>query len=384
MYDYIIAGAGCSGLSLLHYILQVPNLKEKKILLIDKEWKTQNDRTWCFWEAGVGDFEQLVCKKWDILTFKRQNVHLDLNINPYHYKMIQGIDFYEFIQKEIAQFPNITFLAANIEKITETENTAEVITDKGVFSAEIVFSSVLNYQENPRKHNAVAQHFKGWLIEVGEERFEENKATFMDFSIPQENETRFVYVLPRDKRTALVEYTVFSNQLISSEEYDKLIQYYLKTHLQITDYQILHTEMGVIPMTNYPFHTHDKKRIFYIGTAGGQVKASSGFAFQRIQKAMKKVAEQLEKGEMPRKKQDFRFQKYAWFDTLLLNVMLNHRFPSDKIFHFLFKNNPPQRVLAFLNEETTIIEDLKIMNSVPSMPFIRAIFDEVRKKMGIK
>ena len=34
-YDYIIAGAGCAGLSLLHYINQDSSLHQKKILVID-------------------------------------------------------------------------------------------------------------------------------------------------------------------------------------------------------------------------------------------------------------------------------------------------------------------------------------------------------------
>ena len=36
---------------------------DKKILLIDKEPKTKNDRTWCFWEKGNGFFENIVAKK---------------------------------------------------------------------------------------------------------------------------------------------------------------------------------------------------------------------------------------------------------------------------------------------------------------------------------
>ncbi|MDA9638819.1 lycopene cyclase, partial [bacterium] len=49
-YDFIIAGAGCSGLSLLYKILQTPSLQNKSILVIDKDQKKNNDRTWCFWE----------------------------------------------------------------------------------------------------------------------------------------------------------------------------------------------------------------------------------------------------------------------------------------------------------------------------------------------
>ena len=59
-YDYIIAGSGCAGLSLLHKILQTPSLQNKSILVIDKDQKKSNDRTWCFWEKNPGPFESIV------------------------------------------------------------------------------------------------------------------------------------------------------------------------------------------------------------------------------------------------------------------------------------------------------------------------------------
>jgi len=48
-YDYIIAGAGCAGLSLLHYIHQDSSLHQKKILIIDQNLKKSYDRTRWFW-----------------------------------------------------------------------------------------------------------------------------------------------------------------------------------------------------------------------------------------------------------------------------------------------------------------------------------------------
>ena len=53
-YDFIIAGAGCAGLSLLYRILQEPALQNKSVLIIDKDTKNSNDRTWCFWEKNSG------------------------------------------------------------------------------------------------------------------------------------------------------------------------------------------------------------------------------------------------------------------------------------------------------------------------------------------
>jgi lycopene beta-cyclase len=68
-YDYIISGAGCAGLSLAMHIINSGRLADKKILLIDKDPKRANDRTWCFWEKDKGLFESIVVKEWEKVSF---------------------------------------------------------------------------------------------------------------------------------------------------------------------------------------------------------------------------------------------------------------------------------------------------------------------------
>ena len=54
IYDYIICGAGASGLILASSMLDDKYFSNKKILLIEKENKNLNDRTWSFWEEKNG------------------------------------------------------------------------------------------------------------------------------------------------------------------------------------------------------------------------------------------------------------------------------------------------------------------------------------------
>ena len=49
-FDYIVAGAGAAGLSLIVHMIESGAFSNKKILLIERHPKTKNDRTWCFWE----------------------------------------------------------------------------------------------------------------------------------------------------------------------------------------------------------------------------------------------------------------------------------------------------------------------------------------------
>jgi hypothetical protein len=59
-YDYIIAGAGCAGLSLAVHMIHSGKFPDKKILFIDKHPKKFNDRTWCFWENQPTIFDPIV------------------------------------------------------------------------------------------------------------------------------------------------------------------------------------------------------------------------------------------------------------------------------------------------------------------------------------
>ena len=74
-YDYIIAGSGCSGMSLLYRILKDPVLKSKKILVIDNTKKLTNDRTYCYWEKKDGIFESIVTHRWKSLNFFSTSLH---------------------------------------------------------------------------------------------------------------------------------------------------------------------------------------------------------------------------------------------------------------------------------------------------------------------
>ena len=129
-YDYIIAGAGCSGLSLLYKILQTHSLQKKSILVIDKNQKKNNDRTWCFWEKNPGSFESIVYAKWNTLEFISDDTNKKVDLGQYTYKMIQGIHFYNFVLEYAKKFKNVVFIQESIIDIDSIFNEAKVITKK--------------------------------------------------------------------------------------------------------------------------------------------------------------------------------------------------------------------------------------------------------------
>ncbi|MEP6683861.1 MAG: lycopene cyclase family protein, partial [Parafilimonas sp.] len=154
------------------------------------------------------------------------------------------------------------------------------------------------------------------------------------------------------------------------------LEQYIQSFLNIKKYTITHTEFGVIPMTNYIF-SKGENRIVNIGTAGGQTKASSGYTFQFIQKNSAKIIEALINNKNPLLKETVFEKRFYLYDSILLNVLSNKKMSGAKLFAQLFKKNSPQTILKFLDNETNLKEELKIMNSVSLKTFLPAAIKEM-------
>src|SRR3954451_18683665 len=89
----------------------------KKILVADTESKNKNDHTWCFWEKTAGLFEQVVHHQWQHVNFYSKYFTSKLDLDPYWYKMIRSIDFYNFVYKEAAKHDNINFVYGKVEAV---------------------------------------------------------------------------------------------------------------------------------------------------------------------------------------------------------------------------------------------------------------------------
>lgn len=383
-YDYIIAGAGCAGMSLLMRLFSDPYFSSKKILVVEADDKIHNDRTWCFWEKQPDIFEPIVHHQWKKLDFYSNHFSAELAIDPYSYKMIKGIDFYQYVKTSVAASPNIEWRKATVKSLIEStpQLTAGVeLTDGECIYAEYVFSSILfePIKIKPSEYHFL-QHFKGWEIKTATDCFDSSKAVFMDFRVGQEAGTTFMYVLPTSANTALVEYTLFTEELIDDAAYNIALKKYISETLQIEDYEILHEEKGIIPMTTKKF-PYAKGRNIFIGIAGGQAKASSGYAFKFIQKRTAKLVKALKNGEVLSFGKTVDDSKGHLYDSVLLNVLHNRKLGGDAIFAAIFKANKASHVLAFLDNESSVWTDLRIMNSVPTRIFLPAALHELNQLM---
>jgi len=375
-YDFIMAGGGCAALSLVYHMHRA-GLSRKRMLIIDKSPKNSNDRTWCFWERGENVFEEIVYRKWQRLwIYGHKQWKKQLNIEPYTYKMIRGIDFYTYVYQALKALPNITFLQANISHFDDTETHAKVTTDKGTYTANWLFNSYKRPQKVAnRGYNYLLQHFLGWEIELDKPIFTPQQATLMDFRIEQGQDTQFVYVLPYSTTEALVEFTVFSPEVFSKQVYKTALIKYLQQYLGLAqhNYQITHTEFGVIPMYDSVFKQRHSKHIMNIGTAGGQTRPSTGYTFVNIQRQSNAIVQALLQTAQPFYQQNRWQKRFNLYDSTLLQVLNKGYSNGANVFERLFKYNKASTILAFLDGNTTVAQELGIFTTVPIVPFVKAM-----------
>lgn len=353
-------------------ILDHSQLSNKKILVIDESLKNTNDRTWCFWEDQSSYFEELIYKRWDNLFFKTESCKVQLKIEPYVYKMIRGIDFYDHCLKKIKANHQVTFLQGKLN-VSELYLNGSIIVDEKFTDTEgaIIFNSIYQRPDLKNGHHLL-QHFTGWVIETKEDVFSE--ATLMDFSTSQEYGTAFFYVLPFSNKKALVEYTLFTKSILEKEAYDLELKRYISEIIGISEYDIRETEFGIIPMSSIK-PPYVKNGIYQIGVAGGMAKGSTGYAFKFIQEHSDFILSRLLQDQLP--VSFLAKSRFLFYDSILLHILSNRTLSGKEIFQKLFEKNKANEVFKFLDNKTTLRDEIKIISKLPTLPFLKAAIKEL-------
>jgi len=369
-FDYAILGGGAAGLSLALALVRSP-LREKSILIVEKDDKSSNDRTWCFWTDEPSPFDGIARRTWPRLRFLAPDLDRTWNLSPFRYVMVRGLDFYTHARAEL-QKANVTFVRGAGE-VEDGEESAIIRVGESRYRAEWAFDSRIRPEDvtpNP-KYNYLKQHFLGWEVETTHPVFDPQTVTMFDLRTPQRGGITFFYTLPFTPSRALVEYTLFSGELLPPEEYESALRSYMD-EIGAGEYRIIEVERGVIPMTDHPFPRRLGRRILSIGTRGGRVKPSTGYAFARIQRDSEHIVASLTRHAHP-----FAISvdklRYRLHDAVMLEILAKEPELGRSIFSAIFAKNPVQRVLKFLDDRTSAVEDLPIMAAHAPGPFLRAI-----------
>ena len=372
-YDYIIVGNGLAGLQLALAISKDHFFNDKQIALIDPSTKSKNDKTWSFWETEPSQWNQIAYKSWQKANIYSSKKHIRLQLQPYTYRSVRAIDFYTEVKTQLKKQTNISFLIERVTSVKENDNV-EVITESNSYTANHVFDSRIpkDFKTKGSQYTTLIQHFKGWVIKTETDTFDEDEVTMMDYRLKDGDQTTFMYVLPFSKKEALIEFTYFTEKTLDESVYDSFIKQYINDFLNIQDYKIIETEIGKIPMTNFPFDSYNTENITKIGTAGGWVKGSSGYSFKHTEKKVKKIIDNLKSNRTPSR--NLFKRKYKFYDKVFLKVLKDENHKGEWIFQEFYDKNSIQIMFRFLDEDSTFFEEVKVMLSLFSWSFINAFF----------
>ncbi|MDX2136191.1 MAG: FAD-dependent oxidoreductase [Saprospiraceae bacterium] len=392
--DILIAGAGLSGLTLAVELARRPAFRGQRIVLVDRDSKQRNDRTWSFWATPDEEIPPVAHRSWERCRFLAPGVDVPMDMGDFRYHTVRGIDFYRWAHNELAQYPNVERVHAEINDLNA--ETGALRTSKGTWTSPYLFNSAqtarnllpaderfpspfsTNGHVVPLQFSLLLQHFKGWVIRTAAPAFDPDEVRFMDFRVPQDGAVRFAYVLPFSETEALVEYTLFSEKLLPEPDYDKALAKYVQQYLGIQHYQITETEFGVIPMTDYPFQPRRNGKVWNIGTAAGFVKASSGYAFKRTLYKMRVFVDDWALHGHPSERALSSPWRFRAYDSILLRVLRDMPEQGSKVFTRIFSKMPAHVMLRFLDEDSSLWEELRVMATQPPWLFLRKTIRQTR------
>ena len=366
--DVLILGGGCAGLSLAAAVAQqAPHLR---VHVLESRRQYQRDRTWCFWNTEPHPFFAGVTHHWASWRVRHAGAFVQQRSRHYTYDYLPADCFYQLATDILGKAGHALSMGVNVHAVESRHNCLEVETDTGPLRARWVFDS------RPRNADKImpvlVQRFLGWHICTSLPCFDPAAVELMDFQPSSERgRTAFFYLLPFSTTEALVEATFLDDPTLPQPQAELLLAQYLE-QLPTGGYRTLYTEAAALPMGGYaPGRGESVHRgVMDIGTRGGRIKPSSGYAFLRIQRQSALLAKALAAGSsLP---STFESPVYSVLDSIFLRALKRcpERVPA--YFMALFNRLPADTLVRFLSETAGPQEVFRAMRALPKLDFLKA------------
>jgi lycopene beta-cyclase len=367
MFDAVIAGGGLSGLSLAAHLAAGP-WRDRKVLIVDDDQQVPTATAWASWSARPELLDAAVWRRFNQIRVHALGTTGVLPLGRYRYRLVRRADLRQTVRRLLRDCQGFTLEPGHVEVTPD----GVALVDGRRVDASWVFDSVTHQPPGIDADARLA--FTGWRIQAPAPVFDPDTPTLFDFRVPQGDGARFVYVLPDDATHALVELTEFVPRHAipptADERIAALTQYTHRT-LGIEHPTVLGTESAVVPLRVYP-PPRAYGRVVAIGARAGLVKASTGYAYERIQADSRAIAASLGQHGHPFATLAAR-RRYRLLDAVLLRVLDQDPSQLETAFARLFFDNPPERVLRFLDEQSALRDDLRLIASLPPAPYLRAL-----------
>lgn len=366
--DLLIIGGGCAGLSLGRILARYQS--DLRVLIIEPRVSYQNDRTWCFWQGHEHRYRHLISHSWDQWRFSTASDACIQSGNGISYQYLRSSDFYDDAVDSIHASGNVQLVCGSKVKTIESRGS---ITNVSTSSGSVRTRYVVDTRPQTNPHvtaGSLQQVFLGAEVIADRAIFNPRVAGLMEDMTSDKNGFRFTYVLPFDERHALIEETRFTRDTMTPEM--------LATGLHRSlgnigaTLEIIRKETGSLPMTTHTKRRSDNPNIAIAGVAGGAVRASTGYAFQRIQKWAGDCAATLAAGGPPCGHAAEPLWRSA-VDRLFLRVLRAQPEVGPSLFMAMGKRLSAQQLVRFLSDESRPSDFAKVARALPKTPFLRRL-----------
>ena len=370
--DVLILGGGCAGLSLAWRLAEL-GANCPSVLILEKRNTYVNDRTWCFWDDNDTRMAGLLAQQWRWLKVGGLSRTVSFDCGRSAYQMLAASSFYDRALRVIHDCPSIILAqgqAVGGEPVRGPDGWTAASSLGNIKAQRVIDTrpSVL-----PATGGATLwQSFYGHEVCCDADVFTPEAAQLMDFTAGVHGQIPFTYVLPITARHALIEATVFGPEPLGQDALAAQLDAAVQQHTAGASFDIVRSESGILPMGLTHLPTSLGAGHVAVGVMAGGARASSGFAFQRIQQWADQCAAAMAAGRAPTAHRADP-PLVRMMDQLFLRVLRDAPHVAPDLFLSLFERADPASVIRFLSGKGSVRDCLNVVTALPAKVFVRQL-----------
>lgn len=375
--DLLILGGGCAGLSLARELAAF-GPAAPTTCIIEQRAQYDDDRTWCFWGGVDALATDLVGHEWPRVQLRAAGESVDFECDRQPYQMIRGGRFYADALQKLSSVPQLRIETAvkNLSEPRFTQSMWQIDTNVGLRRARKLIDTRPGMMPTPPHRSPILwQSFFGKEIVCEAPVFDASRVTLMDFFDDQRGRIIFTYVLPLTPYRALIEVTLFDKSPAGPAALTQSLHQQIHARIGLHPFLVERSEHGILPMglsRQYPSRQSSPPNYLKVGLMHGGARASTGYAFQRIQRWARTCAAQLVSG-VPMQGHAENAPVIRAMDNLFLSLLRHRPETAATLFMAMFKRADPAVLIRFLSDRASMRDALGIISSLPAYPFIRQI-----------